>query len=71
MNGPNSYLVSVVKTVVHESGDQGGLPHTLLPEEHEFKLPQRVSEVSGRRHDGCNFEDCFQNRNKKGSVSER
>ena len=45
------YLVGIVEAVIHEPGDERGLAHALLPEEHQLELPQRVAEVSGRRHD--------------------
>ena len=44
------HLVSVVKRVVHEPGDERGFAHRLLAEKNQFKLSQRVTEVTRGRH---------------------
>ncbi len=41
-----SYLVGVVKAVVHKSGDERGLADALLPEKDQFELPQRIPEIA-------------------------
>ena len=48
-----THLISIIEAVVHEPCDEWGLPDALLPQEHQFELPQRIAEISGGRHDCC------------------
>ena len=52
------HLVSVVKRVVHEPGDERGFAHRLLAEKNQFKLSQRVTEVTRGRHSEWLFIVC-------------
>ena len=48
-----THLISIIEAVVHEPCDEWGLPDALLPQKHQFELPQRIAEISGCRHDCC------------------
>ena len=45
-----SYLIRIVKAVIHEPSDEGGLSHALFAKKHQFEFSERVSKVARRRH---------------------